>query len=101
MEKISEAFKDLTPNNAAENKAQGSRQNGRKYDLYAFSCPSIIYRNGYFWMLLNEANSGKDHTLRLVVSNSKDLVHWSDQRQVKITVPSNVQSNGMGNQFAL
>lgn len=46
MEKISEAFKDLTPNNAAENKAQGSRQNGRKYDLYAFSCPSIIYHNG-------------------------------------------------------
>ena len=99
MEKISEAFKDLTPNNAAENKAQGSRQNGRKYDLYAFSCPSIIYHNGYFWMLSNEADSGKDHTLRLVVSNSKDLVHWSDQRQVKITVPANVQSNGMGNQF--
>ena len=99
MEKISEAFKDLTPNNAAENKAQGSRQDGRKYDLYAFSCPSIIFHNGYFWMLSNEANSGNDHTLRLVVSNSKDLVHWSDQRQVKIAVPVNVHSNGTGNQF--
>ncbi|KAB8288622.1 internalin [Bifidobacterium ramosum] len=99
FEKISQAFTDLTPNDASSNAAVGSKQDGRTWNLYSFVCPSIIWHDGYFWMLANESNSGNDHTLRLVMSNSKDLVHWSDQKPIKVQVPNDTVSNGNGNQF--
>lgn len=47
-------------------------------DHWCMSCPSIIYRDGYFWMLSSGGsqpwNPGK---IPFVVSYSKDLVTWS------------------------
>ena len=109
FEKISEAFVNRYPNNPNDGTAVGSgtpanpvkTPNGweRTWPLYSFSCPSIIYHDGYFWMLANESNGGDDGTLRLVISNSKDLVHWCDQRQVKVPVPAGYPSNGTGSRF--
>ncbi len=99
FEKISDAFVNLYPNDPNNDEAVGSYEDGRTWPLYSFKCPSLIWHNGYFWMLANESNSGDDGTLRLVVSNSKDLVHWCDQRQVKVAVPSGFVENGTAGQF--
>ncbi len=109
FEKISEAFVNLDPANPDDLRAVGSGTESSPYDLggglkrtwplYAFKCPSLIWHNGYFWILSNESNSGADGTLRLVISNSKDLVHWCDQRQVKIEVPVGFVENGTAGQF--
>ena len=56
-------------------------------------------------MLSNESDGGDPKTdknagkLRLVISNSKDLVHWSDQRQVLVSVPAGVPSNSVNTKF--
>ena len=104
FEKISQAFENINKNDPARIEAVGSKTDGRDYNLYSFKCPSIIYHDGYFWMLSNESNGGnpKDKNagnLRLVISNSKDLVHWSDQRQVLVSVPVGVPSNGEDTKF--
>lgn len=117
FEQISEAFKDLTPNGPdilaygsgtsanpfpGESTWHPGMMNGnREYGLCCFNSPSLIYHNGYFWMLANESNGGDDGTLRLVISFSKDLEHWSDQRQWKVDVPAltNNQGNGEGTRF--
>ena len=42
---------------------------------YSHSCPSIMYHNGYFWMLSNwRKNDGKFWPM---ISYSKDLIHWT------------------------
>ena len=105
FEKISQAFENINKNDPARLEAVGSKTNGRNYNLYSFKCPSIIYYNGYFWMLSNESNGGDPKTdknagnLRLVISNSKDLVHWSDQRQVLVSVPTGIPSNDEATKF--
>ena len=79
LRKISQAFENINKNDPARIEAVGSKMDGRGYNLYSFKCPSIIYHNGYFWMLSNESNGGDPKTdknagkLRLVISNSKDL----------------------------
>lgn len=99
FQRISEAFVDENPNDASKQwaKGSGSAENPvtvpgaswkRTWKLWPFSCPSIIYHNGYFWMLANESNGGDDGKLRLVVSFSKDLVNWADQKQIKVDVPN-------------
>lgn len=105
LRKISQAFENINKNDPARIEAVGSKMDGRGYNLYSFKCPSIIYHNGYFWMLSNESNGGDPKTdknagkLRLVISNSKDLVHWSDQRQVLVSVPAGVPSNSVNTKF--
>ena len=105
FEKISQAFENINKNDPARIEAVGSKMDGRGYNLYSFKCPSIIYHNGYFWMLSNESDGGDPKTdknagkLRLVISNSKDLVHWSDQRQVLVSVPAGVPSNSVNTKF--
>ncbi len=105
FEKISEAFTNIDPNDASNSLAVGSGSdtnpvqtpNGweREYPLYSFSCPSIIYHEGYFWMLANSSQSVNGQ-LQVSISNSRDLVNWSDPRLVQISVPDGYHSNGNG-----
>ncbi len=108
FEKIGEAFVDLTPDSSSSNLAYGSGSESnpfvgdgwsRSYDIYTISCPSIIYHDGYFWMINNESNSGDDGTLRLGITYSLDLVHWSDPLFTKMKVPEGFQNNGTSGQF--
>lgn len=108
FEWISEAFVNLNPNDPNDLRAVGSgtpsspvmTPNGweRTWPLYSFKCPSLIYHNGYFWMLSNEAQSVNGQ-LALVISNSKDLVHWCDQRRVTVDVAPGWTGNGNPGQF--
>lgn len=108
FERIAEAFVDTEPNNPNKNIAVGSGSpanpvptpNGweRKYEMYTHKCPSIIYHNGYFWMLSNSGWS-QNGMLELDISNSKDLVHWCDPRRVMVPVEAGWTSNGTPGQF--
>lgn len=111
FERISEAFVDRYPNDPILSDAVGSGYPGspvtvpsgwqREYVIYGHKCPSIIWHNGYFWMLSNESHSqtkketGRQY-LNVMISNSKDLVHWSDPRHVEINIPDGWTDNGEG-----
>ena len=77
---ISTAYVNSDPNDPSNYIATPKDDLYRWYDIYCHSCPSIIYYNGYYWMLSNEA-SNQDQTVYLAVSFSKDLEHWSDPRR--------------------
>ncbi len=98
FELISTAYPDMDPWNPDEDRSSISWTDGRTWDIYPHVCPSIIYHNGYFWMLSNESY-GDNGQLRLMMSNSKDLVHWSDPTRVLVNVEQGWQTNGNGSQF--
>lgn len=54
---------------------QRSSNHSYAYGHYCIGCPSIIYRNGYFWMLSGWNRC--DGKIWVTISYSKDLVNWT------------------------
>lgn len=66
---LSEAYTDATPNDPSTSWIAGT-----PYNVSTLHDPSIIYKDGYFYML-----SGFSQNNRIIpmIGSSKDLVHWS------------------------
>ena len=70
---LAEAYVDATPNDP-----NSSWIPSTPYNVSTLHDPSIIYKDGYFWML-SGFSTNNEHGRRYVpmMGYSKDLVHWS------------------------
>jgi hypothetical protein len=66
----SKAYEDPMDGTHMYSKADG-------YWHYAMTCPSIIYRDGYFWMLSSGGNWLDNGNASIVISCSKDFKTWT------------------------
>ena len=72
---LSVPFKDDTPNDKS-----GEHAAGMPDGVGTFHDPSIMYKDGYFWMISGYADGVVDKGTRRAIpmmSYSKDLIHWS------------------------
>ncbi len=83
---LAEAYKDATPDIPNVDWIQGNDKVSTLHD------PSIIYKDGYFWMLsgFSQTNSAGQRRYIPMMGYSKDLVHWSypssgSQENVSVT----------------
>lgn len=101
---LSEAYTDATPNDNTTGKIKYTAQDEAEYNAkypnpngrapfdrndQTLHDPSIIYRDGYFWML--SGNTTNDGYLEFMVGFSKDLVRWSYPTQLKVKAPVNIE----------
>lgn len=99
FEKIADAFVDIDKNDPNSWQAVGSYEDGRSWPISTSSCPSIIWHDGYFWMLANQAQCDGSQRVRLMVTASRDLAHWSDPHELAVPTAGGWISNGNANQF--
>ncbi len=66
-------------------------------DHWPQACPSIMYYKGYFWAISGwNRNDGK---IWVVISYSKDLVHWTHPEGMSIPVATRPSAQPQGMQF--
>ena len=97
---IATVFPDATPTDTDSCRVDDG-YTARTYNIWAHQCPSIMYYNGYFWMLSNEGTS-TDGKMHLIMSNSKDLVNWCDPTGFYVSLEGSPKAtNGSSNSYDL
>ena len=80
---LCEAYTDSTPNNASEAFSTQALKFGGK--ISTLHDPSIIYKNGYFYMISGYIENNK---FRPCIGYSPDLVNWSWPKYVDVELAS-------------